>query len=82
MMSAITHNPDQWRYQDASKPVGCEVSEAGMDPFRVVPVDPFEDRSSGFGSGGEHSVLEAFAFEAFPERLGYCVIEAHPGTAY
>ena len=42
---------------------GRDVVEAGVQPAGVVPVDPGEDLPAGFGTGGEHAALEAFALE-------------------
>ena len=58
-----------------------EVAEGGVDAVGVVPVDPSEDRSAGFGSGREDASLEAFAFERVPERFGDGVVPAHSGSA-
>jgi hypothetical protein len=52
---------------------GWDPVEAGVQPGRVVPVDPAEDRSAGFGPGGERAAVDAFAFERRPERLGHRV---------
>jgi hypothetical protein len=37
---------------------GWDAVEAGVQPGRVVPVDPAEDRPAGFGAGGEPATLD------------------------
>src|SRR2546423_8059678 len=60
---------------------GWDAVKAGVQPRRVVPVDPSEHGPAGFGPGGEDSALQAFAFQRFPERLGHGVVPANPRAA-
>jgi len=61
----------------------CLVSDHGASASTVVSgFDPVADRDAGLGVGAERGSVDEFFLQRGVERLRWCVVPAHPGSAY